>query len=207
MIPLKSKGKIAVIHRAMKKQLSIAGSTDLLNQVLKRKKKETVSISAVRGAVGQMGSHLVPKGVQPQGSSNITEPWLRTWYGAALQLLMRARAAAFGTPAKAMEYSRKEAPRYLQKEYNRSNNKWDRNEGGVSIGGDANGNKNKNDNKNDNGNKNHNENDNDNDFTDESAWPPWFQMLHPPLINWNKVIFVDEKHLHQKIGGGTEHRK
>ena len=34
-------------------------------------------------------------------------------------------------------------------------------------------------------------------------------MLRPPpnllvqvlLINWNKVIFVDEKHLHQKVGG------
>ena len=62
VIPLKSKGKIAVIHRAMKKQLWIKGSMDLLNQVLKRKEKETVSISAVRGAVGQMGSQLVPKG-------------------------------------------------------------------------------------------------------------------------------------------------
>ena len=200
VIPLESKGKITVIHRAMKKQLWIKGSMDLLNQVLKRKEKETVSISAVRGAVGRMGGRLVPKGVRPQGSSDVTEPWPRARYGAALQLLMRARVAAFETPAEAMEYFRKEVPRYLEKEHNRNNNKWDRNKGGVSVGSDANDNDNENGNNNDNNNGNDNENEN-NDFTDASSWPPCFQMHHLPLINWNRLIFVDEKHLRQKVGG------
>ena len=116
---------------------------------------------------------------------------------------MRARATAFDTLAKAMEYFRKEVPRYLKKEHKRNNNEWDRNEGGEGVGGDVNtiNNENCNYNKNGNNNANANKNGNENNSTDGSSWPPSFSLLHLPLINWNKVIFVDEKHLHQKVGG------
>ena len=193
VISLADKGSVAVLHQAVKTQLSLKGATALLNRVLRDKGRPTVSESAVRGAVGRMGGQLVPKGVRAQGSTNVTDKWSRARYGIALQLLMRARAAVFETPAEAMEYFRKEVPRYLQKEHNRNNNKWERNNNTVSASGDGNGNEN--------GNDNANNNTENNNFTDESTWPACFQMPHVPLINWDRLIFVNEKHLRQKIGG------
>ena len=193
VISLADKGSVAVLHQAVKTQLSLKGATALLNRVLRDKGRPTVSESAVRGAVGRMGGQLVPKGVRLQGSTSVTDKWPRARYGIALQLLMRARAIAFQTPTEAMEYFRKEVPKYLQKEHNRNNNKWERNNNTVSASGDGNGNEN--------GNDNANNNTENNNFTDESTWPACFQMPHVPLINWDRLIFVDEKHLRQKIGG------
>ena len=77
VISLADKGAVAVLHQAVKTQLSLRGATALLNRVLKDKGRPTVSDSAVRGVVGRMGGQLVPKGVRAQGSTDVTEKWSR----------------------------------------------------------------------------------------------------------------------------------
>ena len=150
-----------------------------------------------------MGGHLVPRGVRSQGSIDVTEAWTQACYGVALHLLIRARAYAFNSEEEAAGFFRREAPEYLQQEHNRKNNKWGGNKGAVSVGDDGNANADENHDKNhDDANDNPNNNKNNNDLTNEATWPPCFDKEKLKLICWDKMIFVDKKHLCQKIGGG-----
>ena len=86
VITLNNKGTVAVLHQAVKEQLSIRSATILVNRVLDLKHHPLVSKSAVWGAVSRMGGSISP----PRDPI----PRLRRCYGALGLCPVRGGSAA-----------------------------------------------------------------------------------------------------------------